>query len=167
MASQTARAASSSKSEGGAGPSGSSAAAQSGSTEPQDHPFASFLDPFLKTTEMQWSGARNINAMSQSFAASMHGAMQLYGEATRFMSQRMQEDMKTIGKLTSCRNGEDLFRVGADFFDTTLREYADEASRIAHLAADAAQDSLKPLEDRTKEALHSIAAIPDKNGHFV
>lgn len=136
------------------------------STEPQDHPFASIFDPWLKQTEMSWVSSRNANAFSQASAAGVKGMMELFQESGRFMSERMKKDMATMKALTECRNGEDYYRVQADFFDGMVRDYADEMAKVTHLAADATHCACKPLEDRTKEALHSIAAIPEENGNF-
>lgn len=143
------------------------AASEAASTAPQEHPFASVLDPWLKSSEFQWAGARNLNAMTQATAAGIHGALSLVNEATRFMNQRFHQDTETVRSLASCKTGEDVFRLGTNFLDSAMRDYADEAAKMAHLTADATQSAIKPFEDRATEALHSLATIPDKNGHFV
>lgn len=135
-------------------------------TEPQDHPVASIFDPFLKQKEFQWWGARNINAMTEMLSASMHGAMRMSGEATRFLNERVHEDMEAAKQFSACRTGEDVFRTGSAFFDNAVRAYADETAKMVHLAADASAAVCKPFEDRTKEALHSVASIPRDNGMF-
>ena len=40
--------------------------------------------------------------------------------------------------------------------ETALRDYADEASRILHLAADMTRDAMRPVEARAEELLHEI-----------
>ncbi|NNU17546.1 hypothetical protein HK107_14540 [Parvularcula sp. ZS-1/3] len=128
--------------------------------------MASIFDPFLKQTEFYWSSTRNITAMTEMLSASIHGAMKLSGEATRFFSERMREDMDTAKHLSTCRTGEDVFRTGSAFFDNAVRAYADETAKMVHLAADATAATCRPMEDRTKEALHSVAGIPKHNGMF-
>lgn len=136
------------------------------STEPQDHPIASMFDPFLKQNEFHWWGERNMNAMTGLLSASMDGALRITREATRFMTDRLHEDVETARAMSSCRTGEDVFRTGSAFFDNAVRAYADETARMVHLAADTTAAVLKPVEDRTKEALHSVAGIPKDNGMF-
>lgn len=136
------------------------------STEPQDHPFASLIDPWLRQSEMKWVQERNTNALTESSTATFNGAMGLFHETGRFFSERLKKDMETYRALSECKTHEDYYRVQADFFDQTLRDYADEMARFIHLAADFTQTAYKPLEDRTKEALHSVAAIPKENGNF-
>jgi len=115
---------------------------------------------------MNWWSGRNANAFSQMASASMEGAMKVNGEVTRFMSERLKEDMDTAMKFTKCRTGEDVFRMGSGFFDGMIRSYADQTARMVHVMADATQGACRPIEDRTIEALHSVALIPKSNGQF-
>lgn len=137
------------------------------STEPQNHPFTSVLDPLFKHSEMHWTHARNANAFLKASTAALQGTMQMFQETSRFVSERLKKDVETARAFTTCRTGEDYFRVQSAYFDEAVRDYGDEAAKVAHIAADVTQTACKPLEDRTKEALHSIAAIPDYNSHFV
>ncbi|MEM9988402.1 MAG: phasin family protein [Pseudomonadota bacterium] len=140
---------------------------QAADTEPQDHPYSSIFDPWLKQSEAQWTGARNANAMTQASSAAIHGSIQLWQEAGRFLSDRVKKDMTTLSSFAECRNSEDYFRAQSDFFDEAVRDYGEEIAKMAHMAADVNQSTCKPLEDRTKEALHSIVSIPKHNGQFV
>ena len=84
-----------------------SAKAEAASTEPQHHPFASVLDPWLKQSEMHWTSARNANAVNQASAAATKGFMDLIQETSQFFSTRLKKDMDTLSAFAGCRTPPD------------------------------------------------------------
>ncbi len=88
----------------------------------------------------------------------MKGAMGLFQETGRFVSDRIQKDVDALRALGACRSPEDYFRVQADFFDTAIRDYADETSKVAQLAAETTQCAYGPLQERTSKVLHDMQA---------
>ncbi|MEL6280504.1 MAG: phasin family protein [Pseudomonadota bacterium] len=120
------------------------------------NPFAEAMSTWMSPNAFQSGNADNLSAMSEASGAAMKGAMGFFQETSRFMSERLKKDVETMQALSGCRTPEDFFRVQAEFFDTAIRDYSDETSKVAKLVAETTQGACEPLQDRTAAVLHKM-----------
>ncbi len=63
-------------------------------------------------------------------------------EAMQFLSNRMQQDLKTQQALLECKKPEDLQRIQTEFFQTAMDQYAAEATKMMQTLTDATKIGL-------------------------
>lgn len=112
--------------------------------------------PVFDPTEFTKIGNRNIEIATRAARAYFNGATKLNREAISFFSARVKTDMETARSFMASKTSEQAFHAQAQFVESAIRDYADEASRVMHLTADMARETLTPVEERTEEVLHSI-----------
>lgn len=66
--------------------------------------------------------------------------MDMMTETARFMTERLRTDLETQKALMACRTPADLMAVQAEFLNTAMRQYADEAARVIDMTMKASQD---------------------------
>jgi hypothetical protein len=116
-------------------------------------PFPAF-DP----TEFSKIGSRNLEVATRAARAYFNGASKLNQEMMGFANARIKKDIEAAKALMTSKTSENAFHTQAEFVEGTIREYADEASKVLHLAANIAKETLTPVEQRTEEVLHTIDA---------
>ncbi len=99
---------------------------------------------------------KNLDAAARTGTALLKGAMSINQEIMTFMGKRLQHDMETAQCLANCKNGEEAFRLQANFVEGAIKQYADEAAKILAMAADVTKESMTPFEERTEETLHDM-----------
>jgi hypothetical protein len=68
----------------------------------------------------------------------MQAWTQIGAETVRFISDRLQQDIKTQKAMLACTSLEDLRKVQADFFRATQNHYATQGQRMMEIVGKAA-----------------------------
>lgn len=114
--------------------------------------------PLFNPADAATQNNRNMEFAARAARAYFNGATKINQEMINFVNARVKKDMETARAIVTCRNSSDLFNAQASFLEEALRDYADEASRMFHLAADITSQTLAPMEARTDEMLQAIDA---------
>ncbi len=109
-------------------------------------------------TETAAQNNRNMEFAARAARAYFNGATKINQEMINFVNARMKKDMETAHMIVTCKTSSDLFHAQANFLEEAVKDYADEASRIFHLAAEITSETLAPMETRTGEVLEAIDA---------
>jgi len=98
--------------------------------------------PVFDPAEISKISSRNLSAATQ--------------ELVGFVNDRVKKDIETASAFMNSKTSEEAFHTQATFVEEALRDYADEASKVFHLAADLAKDAFTPVEQRTEQILHYV-----------
>ena len=112
--------------------------------------------PLFDPGDFSKFGTRNLEVATRAARAYYDGVSKLNQEMMSFVNARVQKDIETARSFMTSKNSESAFSTQADFVEGAIRDYADETSKILHLAADMAQATLAPMEERTEEVLHKF-----------
>lgn len=72
--------------------------------------------------------------------------MDMFSESARFMTERLRTDLETQKALMACKTPAELVEVQAEFLNTAMRQYADEAARFVDMTAQASKDIAEDLK---------------------
>lgn len=97
--------------------------------------------PLFEPTEFMNYGKRNAEFVSRAARAYFNGAAQMNKELAEFLNHRMRKDFECARLLMGSKNGEDAFSAQAEFVEETIRDYAEETSKVFNLAADLAKEA--------------------------
>ncbi len=114
--------------------------------------------PIFDPAEFAKISNRNLQMATRAASACYNGATKLNQEMMNFVNSRIKKDIETAQEYMTAKSSEQAFHCQAEFVECALRDYADEASKMLHLAADMARQTLTPVEERTEEVLHNIEA---------
>lgn len=114
--------------------------------------------PILDPGDFAEAGARNIDYATRAARACFGGAAQLNWELIGFFSKRFQKDIATAQQFMTAKTSKNAYHAQAEFLEEALRDYADAASKMLHMAADITCKTLGPVEERTEEALEELDA---------
>lgn len=120
------------------------------------HDFHEVVSGWMSSSPFQAGGVENLNAMSKASGEAMRGAMDILQETGRFVTDRLQKDIGMWRSLGGCRTPEDYFRLHAEFLEAAIRDYADETSKVARMAAETTQCACRPLQERTSELAGAV-----------
>lgn len=68
--------------------------------------------------------------------ALLEGVGKLQQETSRFVVQRLEDDMARQQRLLACRTPQDFWEACADFARQTMQDYSEEAGRLSEIAAE-------------------------------
>ncbi|MEL7487375.1 MAG: phasin family protein [Pseudomonadota bacterium] len=114
--------------------------------------------PFFDPGEFMKFGTRNLEVATRAARAYYNGMSKLNREMTSFVNARVKKDIDAARSLMTSRTSESAFHTQAEFVEDAIRDYADESSRVLHLAADMAHATLAPVEERAEEMLNKFDA---------
>lgn len=106
--------------------------------------------PLFDPAEFARYAGRNMEVASRAARACFNGATRLNQEMIEFINDRMRKDFESAQAFMSSKNSEEALNAQADFVENAFRDYADETSKIFHVAADIAKETLTP--DERKES---------------
>ncbi len=112
--------------------------------------------PIFDPAEFAQISNRNLQMASRAASAYYNGATKLNQELMGFVNNRIRKDIETAQEYMAAKTSEQAFHCQAEFVECALRDYADEAAKMLHLAADMARQTMTPMEERAEEVLHSI-----------
>lgn len=112
--------------------------------------------PVFDPAEFTKISSRNLEVATRAARAYFDGATRLNQEMTGFVNARVKKDIESAQSFMTSKTSEEAFHAQATFVEEAIRDYADEASKMLHIAADLAKETLGPVEERTEEMLHSL-----------
>lgn len=112
--------------------------------------------PVFDPAEFTKLSNRNMEVATRAARAYFNGAARLNQEMIGFVNDRVKKDMETARALITSKSSSDAFAAQAAFFEHAIRDYANEASKVMHLAADIARETLTPVEEGAQEVMQSI-----------
>ena len=112
--------------------------------------------PMLDPGEFTKFGNRNLEFATRAARAYYNGVSKLNQEMMNFVNARVKKDIETARSFMTSKTSESAFHTQAEFVEGAIRDYADETAKIMHLAADMAQETLAPMEERAEEMLHKF-----------
>ncbi len=97
-----------------------------------------------KTQDVPETGANAmVNAMMAMNPAAATAWLDILSESTRFVTDRLRQDMETQMAMLSCKSPAELMQVQSEFFSAAMEQYADETRRLLEMMSKAAEDTLK------------------------
>lgn len=72
--------------------------------------------------------------------------MDLVAEGSRFVTDRLRQDLETQKAILECKTPAELLQVQTEFFKAAMEQYAGEASRFYDILAKATGDSIEDAE---------------------
>ena len=112
--------------------------------------------PVFDPGEITAASARNVDYVTRAARAYFGGAAQINWELIDFVNRRFQKDIASAQSYMTAKTSKNAFHSQAQFVEDALRDYADEASKIMHMAADIANNTLAPVEARAEEVLEEL-----------
>jgi len=119
--------------------------------------------PVFDPAELTKISSRNLAATTRAAQACFNGAAKFNQELLGFANERVKKDVESASSFMSSKTSEEAFHTQAKFVEEMIRDYADEASKILHLAADLAKEALTPVEERAEQVLHYIDEHGEKS----
>jgi len=103
------------------------------------------------------------SALTSGMAAGSPAArvwLDIMAESTRFVSERLQNDLETQTALLRCQSPADLMQLQSDFFRRAVHQYTSEALRLCEImtkeATDIATDMAKDTSTRTRRGYDDV-----------
>jgi hypothetical protein len=118
--------------------------------------------PILDPGDFAEAGARNIDYATRAAHACFGGCAQLNWEIIGFFNRRFQKDITAAQEFMTAKTSKNAYHAQAAFLEDALRDYADTASKMLHMAADITCKTMGPVEERTEEALEELDARVQK-----
>jgi len=112
--------------------------------------------PVFDASEFGKLGTKNLSMATSATSAYFKGAAKFNQEMMGFINERVKKDIESAQKFMTSKTSEQAFHCQAEFIEEALRDYAEETSKCMSLAADMAQQTLQPIEERTEEVLHTM-----------
>lgn len=112
--------------------------------------------PVFDPAEFTKISNRNLGFATRAAQACFDGATRLNQELVGFVNARVKKDIETAQSFMTSKTSEEAFHAQATFVEQAIRDYADETSRMLHLAADLAKETLGAVEERTEDVLQTI-----------
>ncbi len=97
-------------------------------------------------TEFARYAGRNMEVASRAARACFNGATKINQEVIDFLNSRMRKDFESAQAFMSSKTSDEAFRAQAEFVENAFRDYAEESSKMIHVAADIAKETLTPAE---------------------
>jgi hypothetical protein len=86
------------------------------------------------------------DANQHAFASWFRGVGTLSGELTRFIQDRLSDDMAAWSALASCRTGEEAFECQRRFAEKATAQYSEEIATLSRLMMDLATEGLQSFQ---------------------
>ncbi len=112
--------------------------------------------PLFDPGDLTDASARNLDYATRAARACFSGAAQFNWELADFMNRRFQKDIANARSFMTAKTSKNAFHAQAAFVEEMLRDYADETSKLLHMAADTTNSALAPFEKRTEEVLEEL-----------
>lgn len=102
--------------------------------------------PMFDPAEFARLAGRNMEVMTRAARACFNGATKLNQEMVDFVNTRVRKDFESAQAFMTSKNSEEAFNAQAEFVENAFRDYAEETSKMFHVAADVAKETLSPAE---------------------
>lgn len=74
-------------------------------------------------------------AMGTFGPAAVEAWQEIMTESTRFVTERLQKDAEVQQALLNCKNPTELLQVQTEFYETAVKQYSAEATRMFEIMA--------------------------------
>jgi|GEM_PF-1519671 len=98
----------------------------------------------------------NVSAVMSAGEAMLSGMAEVSQEMMTFAGERLRQDIESAEDFARSKSPEELFQKQCSFAQRAAEQYAEETSRLIALFARIQQNCWKPMEERTKAALHDM-----------
>ncbi|SEM58015.1 Phasin protein [Roseovarius tolerans] len=98
-------------------------------------------------------------ALTSAMAAGNPAArmwLDIMAESTRFVSERLQNDLETQRAMLRCQSPADLVQVQSDFIRKAVEQYTSEAQRMYQIMTQVTGDAVKDTKTGTKRGYDDI-----------
>ncbi|MDQ2090706.1 phasin family protein [Marimonas arenosa] len=72
--------------------------------------------------------------------------LDVLSESTRFVADRLQQDLDIQKAMLACKNPTELLQVQTEFFQKAIEQYTDEAKRLFEMMSKATEDTIKDVQ---------------------
>ncbi|MDJ1017759.1 MAG: phasin family protein [Paracoccaceae bacterium] len=69
--------------------------------------------------------------------------LEIMSESTRFLTDRLNQDIETQKALLACRSPAELLQVQSEFFQSAMNQYAEEIARLSEMVTRGAEDTIE------------------------
>jgi hypothetical protein len=104
--------------------------------------------PLFDPAEFTRLAGRNMEVATRAARACFNGATKLNQEMVEFVNDRVRKDFVSAQAFMNSKNSEEAMHAQAEFVECAFRDYAEEASKMFHVAADIAKETLTSTERR-------------------
>lgn len=104
--------------------------------------------PMFDPSELARLAGRNMEVMTCAARACFNGATTLNREMVDFINARVKKDLESAQAVMTSKNSEEALNAHAAFVENAFRDYAEETSKVFHVAADVAKETLTLTEDK-------------------
>jgi len=80
-------------------------------------------------------------AMMATNPVATKGWLDIISESTRFVNDRLREDMNAQKAMLACKNPAELMQVQAKFYEIALAQYTEEFTRLYKMISTATNDT--------------------------
>ena len=99
------------------------------------------------------------SALASAMAAGNPAArmwLDIMSETTRFISERLQNDLETQQALLRCKTPADLVQLQSEFFRRAVEQYTSEAQRMFDIMTEATGDTVKDSKTGSKRGFDDV-----------
>ena len=82
--------------------------------------------------------------------------MDVMNESTRFVMDRLQQDMETQKALLGCKTPAELVEVQTNFYQTALAQYSEEATKLFQMMSQATEATAKGAKSAHKRGYDDV-----------
>lgn len=97
-------------------------------------------------TETETGPAAMAAAMMAVSPASAKAWFDVMTETSRFLADRLQQDLETQKAMLSCRNPAELLKLQTEFYQKAFQQYSEEAMQLFKMMSDAAGKTVKEAQ---------------------
>lgn len=106
------------------------------------------------------AGKPDVSAFSAAMIAGHPATSKLWldimAESTRFVSERLQNDLETQKAMLRCQTPTELMQLQSEFFRKTVEQYTTEAHRVFEMMTGATQETVRQTRTGTKRGYDDV-----------
>ncbi|MEQ8357429.1 MAG: phasin family protein [Kiloniellaceae bacterium] len=141
----------------------SKAAAQAAGQTSARNPGDIIAERYSDTTYEALVGknGENVTAVMSAGEAMLAGMAEVSQEVMTFAGDRLRQDIESAEELSKAKSPEEIFEKQCSFAQRAAQQYAEETSKLFAIMARIQQTCWAPVQERTKETLHSFNGTGD------
>ena len=99
-----------------------------------------------KQAELDSSVAAMTSAIMAISPVATKAWMDIFFESTRFVADRLQQDVETQKAILACKSPAELLQVQSEFFESAMQQYADQTKRLFEMMSKATETTIKEAQ---------------------
>ena len=112
--------------------------------------------PLFDAAEFSSIGNRSLKVAARASRAYYNGGSKFGQELMNFVGNRIRKDFETATDFFGSKSSEEAFHTQAAFVEEAIRDYAEQTSKMLHMAADIAHETLSSIEEQTEDVLREF-----------